>query len=225
MSSSDDDMSGFEDVGTQFRIDTLLESFSPSAPIDRRDVFAGRRDQLAALYTVMRQRGQHAVIYGERGVGKTSLASIMADQARRDEFFTAHIICDSSDDFSSIWRKIFEEIGVEANGQIGNALQYARDQDEINPNEVRLVLRSLTGSAPVLIFVDEFDQISAADVKKLFADTIKILSDQAIRATLVPVGVGDSVTDLIDEHESIARAIVQVEMPRLPVKGTSRDHR
>jgi hypothetical protein len=217
MTESREDLAGYEEVGDQFRIDTLLESFSPSAPIDRRDVFAGRGDQLAALYTVMRQRGQHAVIYGERGVGKTSLASITADQAR-DDYFTAHVICDSSDDFSSIWRKIFEEIRVVADGQHGNALQYVRDLGDITPNEVRLALRGLTGGAPVLIFIDEFDQIRTAEIKRLFADTIKILSDQAIRATIVPVGVGDSVTDLIDEHSSIARAIVQVEMPRLPLR-------
>lgn len=211
-------MKGYQDVGAQFRIDTLLGSFSPSAPIDRRNVFAGRRDQIAALYTVTRQRGQHAVIYGERGVGKTSLAGITADQAKHDDFFTAHVICDSSDDFTSIWRKVFEEISVIANGEAGNALQYLRDQDDITPNEVRLVLRGLTAGAPVLIFIDEFDQLMRPDAKKLFADTIKILSDQAIRATIVPVGVGDSVTDLIDEHESIARALVQVNMPRLPTK-------
>lgn len=207
-----------DDVGNQLRFATLLDSFSPSAPIDKRDVFAGRRDQLAALFTVMRQRGQHAVIYGERGVGKTSLASITANQAHEDGFFTAHVICDSSDDFGSIWRKILEEISVVADGKLGDAMQYARDPDNITPNEVRLVLRELTRSARVLIFVDEFDQISSAEVKKLFADTIKILSDQAIRATLVPVGVGNSVTDLIDEHESIVRSLVQVEMPRLPVR-------
>jgi hypothetical protein len=90
----------------------------------------------------MRQRGQHAVIYGERGVGKTSLATIAADQAKRDEFFTAHVICDSSDDFSTIWGKIFEEISVVADGEFGNALQYVRNQDDITPNEVRLVLRA-----------------------------------------------------------------------------------
>jgi hypothetical protein len=166
----------------------------------------------------MRQRGQHAVIYGERGVGKTSLASITADLAGSEQFFTAHVICDSSDEFSTIWQKIFEEISVLADEQLGNALQYVRDPGDITPNEIRLVLRRLTASAPVLIFIDEFDQISTREVKKLFADTIKILSDQAIRATIVPVGVGGSVTDLIDEHASIARALVQVQMPRLPLR-------
>ena len=167
MSSLEDDLSSYQEVGVQFRTDTLLESFSPSAPIDRRNVFAGRSDQLAALRTVIRQRGQHAVIYGERGVGKTSLASIVADQANQLGFFTAHVICDSSDDFSSIWRKVFEEISVIADGQPGNALQYARDQSDITPNEVRLVLRSLTPSASVLIFIDEFDQIDTAGTKRL----------------------------------------------------------
>src|ERR1700733_13370267 len=106
MSTTANEPSDDEDLGAQFRIDTLLESFSPSAPIDRRDVFAGRRDQLAALYTVMRQRGQHAVIYGERGVGKTSLASIAADQAKRDEFFTAPVICASGTAFTPFCRRI-----------------------------------------------------------------------------------------------------------------------
>ena len=101
-------------------------------------------------------------------------------------------------------------------------MQYVRDPADITPNEIRLVLRRLTASAPVLIFIDEFDQISTREVKKLFADTIKILSDQAIRATIVPVGVGDSVTDLIEEHASIARALVQVQMPRLP-RGERRE--
>jgi hypothetical protein len=97
-------------------------------------------------------------------------------------------------------------------------VEFLRNVEEITPNEVRVALRGLTAGAPVLIFIDEFDQIRSREVKRLFADTIKILSDQAIRATIVPVGVGDSVTDLIDEHSSIARALVQVEMPRLPLR-------
>jgi Cdc6-like AAA superfamily ATPase len=208
------EVSGDEDTVRDFRIDTLLDAFTPSAPVDRPAIFAGRGDQLAALATVIRQRGQHAVIYGERGVGKTSLARIAADRARSDDFFVANVTCDSEDTFFTIWIKVFEEIAVEVGGEQGNALQFLRE-GKVTPNEVRLVLRTLAAEAKVLIFVDEFDQVATPDVKKLFADTIKILSDHSVQATLVMVGVAENVTDLIDEHESVVRAIVQVKMPRL----------
>jgi hypothetical protein len=47
------------------------------------------------------------------------------------------------------------------------------------------------------------------------ADTIKTLSDNAIKTTLILVGVADSVDQLIGEHQSIERAIKQVPMPRM----------
>ena len=99
----DEDVSEEEpdaDVLRAFRFDTLLEVFSPSAPVDREEIFAGRADQLAALFVVSRQRGQHAVIYGERGVGKTSLARICAERARQEDFFVANVTCDSGDNSS-----------------------------------------------------------------------------------------------------------------------------
>ncbi len=66
---------------------------------------------------MLHQRGQHAVIYGERGVGKTSLATVAAEIARDEEgSFAAHVICDSTDDYASIWQKIFEEISVVLEG-------------------------------------------------------------------------------------------------------------
>jgi hypothetical protein len=52
-------------------VDTLPGFQARSASVDRREVFAGRTDQLAALNEVVMQRGQHGVISGERGVGKT----------------------------------------------------------------------------------------------------------------------------------------------------------
>ena len=86
MSSLGDDLSSSQEVGIQFRIDTLLESFSPSAPIDRRNVFAGRGDQLAALHTVIRQRGQHAVISGSAVSGRHPWRASIADQASPARF-------------------------------------------------------------------------------------------------------------------------------------------
>ena len=52
--------------------------FSPAAPIRARDVFAGRTDQVRRTVDAINQSGQHALIYGERGVGKTSLANVIA---------------------------------------------------------------------------------------------------------------------------------------------------
>ena len=51
----------------------------------------------------------------------------------------------------------------------------------------------------------------------LIADTIKTLSDHAVDATLLLVGVADSVDSLIKEHQSIERALVQVRMPRMSI--------
>lgn len=42
-----------------------------------------------------------------------------------------------------------------------------------------------------------------------------MLSDQSVPATLVLVGVGETVSSLIHEHESIERALAQVRVPRM----------
>ena len=47
------------------------------------------------------------------------------------------------------------------------------------------------------------------------ADTIKSLSDHGVKGTIILVGVADSVTELIQEHASVERALVQVRMPRM----------
>lgn len=51
--------------------------FSPHAPIDEEQLFAGRIGILSDLAETVFQRGQHAIIFGERGVGKTSITNIL----------------------------------------------------------------------------------------------------------------------------------------------------
>jgi hypothetical protein len=47
------------------------------------------------------------------------------------------------------------------------------------------------------------------------SDTIKTLSDRDVPTTLVLVGVADSVEQLVHEHLSIDRALIQIPMPRM----------
>src|SRR5271168_2712118 len=51
--------------------------FTPATPISRKALFAGRHEQLTQAIGVMSQPGQHAIVFGERGVGKTSLVSVL----------------------------------------------------------------------------------------------------------------------------------------------------
>jgi energy-coupling factor transporter ATP-binding protein EcfA2 len=94
------------------RMRLVAEAFRPAAPIDRRGLFSGRQEEIAELYSVISQPGQHAVIYGERGVGKTSLAVVVAELLRGSGILVARATCDSSDNFSTVWRKGLSEIAV-----------------------------------------------------------------------------------------------------------------
>src|SRR5262245_15419507 len=99
------------------RMRLAAEAFRPAAPIDRRGLFAGRSDEIAELFSVVAQPGQHAVIYGERGVGKTSLVTVVAEMLGGSGVLTVRANCDSSDDFASVWRKALSEISVDRTAQ------------------------------------------------------------------------------------------------------------
>ena len=55
----------------------VAEVFTPSAPIDSMALFRGRSTQIQMLVEAVSQIGQHAIVYGERGVGKTSMANVL----------------------------------------------------------------------------------------------------------------------------------------------------
>jgi Cdc6-like AAA superfamily ATPase len=202
-------------------------AFSPSVPIRRRDLFAGRTEQLLEMGEAIDEPGQHAVIYGERGVGKTSLAAVC------EEFFatglSVKINCQTSDSYTSVWRKAFGELRIVTEAQalgfssetkrtVVTAAEYFSGVEELTPDHVRVGLDMLGKNQPVTVFFDEFDRINDSTAHRLFADTIKTLSDQVVPATVVVVGVADDVDGLVSEHQSIERALVQIHMPRMSRK-------
>ena len=86
--------------------------FTPSAPIDNQALFAGRVNQLNRLTGAVSQRGQHAVLFGERGVGKTSLANKLLQTLKgsQEQLKSVIVNCDTEDRFDQLWCKIFLEL-------------------------------------------------------------------------------------------------------------------
>ena len=202
----------------------LSNAFNPSGPVSDRDLFAGRINQLSKVMNAVGQDGQHVVLYGERGVGKTSLATL-AHEFWNDfykdhaQVIPARYNCYPQDTFESMWANIAQVISdtYEKRGEpLPNGGSWQQLFEEIyvgggSPHTIRRFL-DLSGKS-LIIVIDEFDQITDTAISGLFASTIKELSDYLVDTTLILVGVADTIDDLIGDHASVDRALIQVPMP------------
>src|SRR4051812_13792527 len=96
------------------RLRTVSKAFRPASPIDDVALFAGRTKQMVKVIDTAEQPGQHGVIYGGRGVGKTSLAKYMAATMRRGGTPSFHYTCGTTSTFDSIWHELLADIELAA---------------------------------------------------------------------------------------------------------------
>jgi hypothetical protein len=206
----------------------LKSIFRPSSPVDDRELFRGRTDELSRIIGAVQELGQHAVIYGERGIGKTSLAYMARDSFRSaapESSLAVRIPCSADDNFATVWAKLIPRVIAELdlmpdeirNG-ISSSVERAKeilDSEQVSPEMVGRALHVLSSKLPLLIVIDEFDRIGDFGSTQLFADLIKTISDDLLRCTLVIVGVADDVDGLISGHRSVERALKQVMIPRM----------
>jgi hypothetical protein len=195
--------------------DEITETFSPGSPIEERDLFAGRIKELAKLVDAVQQRGRHAIVYGERGVGKTSLVNILSLVYRAEFKDTIYVRVNAvpSATFSSLWKNVFKRLSYQLGD--GTTKRIADEYTQgMTPDDVQLELESFSNKSAIIV-LDEFDRIDNKEVTTLVADTIKALSDYSINVTVIVSGVAEDVTGLITGHESISRSLVQVKMPRM----------
>lgn len=192
------------------RLARVAEAFSPGAPIDSVRLFAGRIELVLDVVTAIRQRGQHVIIYGERGVGKTSLANVLEEVLGGTHDVPRLVVrvnCGTTDTFRSIWATALKEAGRRAQ---------ALDEELLSPSAPEAVRQSLEALAPgSLVVIDELDRLEDDEALSLMADTIKTLSDHSTPVTMLLIGVADSVNDLVGDHRSVERALNQIQMPRM----------
>jgi Cdc6-like AAA superfamily ATPase len=200
--------------------------FTPSAPIDDYALFAGRQKEIKKVVSAVSQKGQHIVVYGERGVGKTSLTNVLGvilDAIAGSSESVVRVNADSNSSAASLWRSVFREIPMATlKSKIGFSGEKTVEESEplselipnnVSPEDIRHLFQTLE-SEFVIIF-DELDRVKNKKTLASLSDTIKALSDHAVPVTLILVGVANSVEKLIANHPSIQRALVQIPMKRM----------
>ncbi len=207
-------MSADDWLALEFEISTLFDG----APIDEEDLFAGRATEIRKILETVLSRSKHAVLFGERGVGKTSLSNIFWKRFGRTlkNFIVARVQAGPDDTFSSLWIRALEELhasGVNA-GQADH-VQFATNFETVTPSQVRRELQKCGTNALPIIIIDEYNEIVDAAAKRLTANLIKEFYDFTVTSTVVIVGVAENISELIEDHASIGRALVQVPLSRM----------
>jgi len=223
------------DTQQQEKYALLNRVFTPASPILEKNLFAGRQKQVAKILGAITTPSQHAILYGERGIGKTSLANVIPSylgEITDQNAIVTKVICTRDEDFKSLWKSTFDQILVPRN-QTLEKIGYIRKQEnqivnqklsdfmeweeEITAKKIGEILGNLRECLMLFIF-DEFDTIQNTATKRRFAEVIKTISDQSSGCTILLVGIGETITDLIGEHQSIERCIMQIPLQKMEDK-------
>jgi len=193
--------------------------FTPSSPMTVTELFAGRSSQMDLLCEVVAERGRHAILYGEPGVGKTSTANVLPHiipSGPQKIHFIRHPVV-SSDTYSSIWKEIFKGMtfGIEEGGSVRQHTVSELYPGEVTQNDVIRELSGFKENVIPIIVIDEYQQFKDEIGAAYISETIKAISDAGCHATIVVVGVGDNVDELVRGHQSITRCSEEVLMPRM----------
>ncbi len=227
------DRSGFEKV--------LKEHLSPTTPIRSPEFLRGREKKLEDIRRSLVATGRHIFVYGDRGVGKTSLAQTAAYQHQSADQQPVLLTCDPSTGFYRLAHdlavaltridptliKKSDKKTVKAGFkslisiEMQNAIESGNVPEIRSINEVISVIdyASRKHSKEPVAVIDEFERIKSEEERVLFADFIKQLGDQSVPLKLIFCGVGLSLGELLDSHHSCYRYLTTIELERLGFDG------
>ena len=215
-----DDLAGADPEGGRAAPDrarlALAEALSASQPVMSRDRFAGRFDVLSALIAAIEQQRAHVVVYGERGIGKTSIIHMFAEAAREARYVVLYSSCGVAATFDDMFRSFAAQLPLLYHSAVSPTAEEAEHQrtfaDLLGPGPVdarRMAeLFSHVVGTRVIIVLDEYDRVADIGFRREVAELVKNLSDRAARVQLVLTGVASNLEELIGFTPSIRRNIV-----------------
>lgn len=219
------------DFGTK-----LSEEVSPSHPIRSIQYLKGREQELETIQRALFAHGRHVFIYGDRGVGKSSLAATAAYLYQSAESEPIFVSGSADDTFKTIVANIanlalgrsrvelikkqenkgFEWRGLKWNAGIEiSTIDIATQIMSIGDAAELLKQVAVQHSEKPIVVLDEFDTIADQNERSKFAALLKLLGDQSVEIKFIFTGIGSTLEELLGAHQSAYRQLETVELPRL----------
>lgn len=222
------------------QLSEILNAYlTPSKEIVQKERLFGRDGYLQQIERAFHSEGRQIFIFGNRGVGKTSVAVTAATLNNFSEEKHIYVPCGTNTSFSDTLLAVTQStipinqrieqkkqsgsfnFSLPAIGGIGGS--YGIETKSLpkvsNVNEALDVLRYVSSKRKgrTIIIVDEFDRITNPDDKILFSELIKNSStldlDPDVR--FIFCGIGANVEELLGAHPSSGRSIEPVELEKL----------
>ncbi len=215
------------------KIERYTEIFIPGKPVMNERFLVGRRQEQEDIEKMLKRPGRHAIVIGDRGVGKTSLVKQMLNKRKRPVVWRG---CSPQLKYNTVFRDLLEDLridlrtietvmGSETTGKVSaNPFRLGAEGEYRRRSESRsrtvgsdvltpwATFRLLREHAPnAVLVIDEYDAISyrgqSSEFHEGIAFTIKHLSDHSdsCDAKIIVVGIAYSSEALLGKHESIER--------------------
>lgn len=212
----------------------LNEHVSASGPVKSIQQLFGREKEMSLIEEALYANGRHVFIYGDRGVGKSSLAAAAAAQYQSPDNLPIQIGCSPDTRFYETIENLVDRVMKSLEGKYEHVVSHTINVKvysftwKASAKKVEIVkvdsmysavnaaeeIAKYHSESPVVV-IDEFDQIESEVERKLFATFLKDLGDRGVNLKFIFTGVATSLEKLLGSHESSFRQLHTIGLKRL----------
>jgi len=226
-----------EEKQKSFKVDAF---YTPSKPVSSPSNLRGRDEEIQKILGALTTPGRHCMIYGDRGIGKSSLALSTLEGGKKHQILPEHVFqyrCIKNTTFKDIIEKAalfideaYRHDKTETTKKFGARARFfdifsvegtreekiTIEKEELTANKAATVLHHLDS----VLLIDEFDVVKD-EVKHEVAEFVKQLSDASSPFKVLIVGIGSDGAALIAGHQSVIRCMHEIKLPRVEDKYLS----
>jgi hypothetical protein len=213
----------------------LAENLTPSDSIRTPERLFGRGKTLTTIDRALNSPGRQIFIYGDRGIGKTSLALTAANLHTGIENAPIYVMCGKTNNFSQVIQAVgnslipierrMERPGTGGSfnfslpGGMGLGVSKGTKGTVSIPapqslaealDVIRYVGSQRNGTT--IIIIDELERIESAQEREKFAEFIRNIPELDVNVRFIFCGIMHDVTELLQSHRSAARILETINL-------------